>query len=77
MNFVDRYRKVFFEAFQGVDESNVELLEYQGIVEWDSIGHMNLISLLENEFGIMLEMDDVIDFASYVKGLQIIQKYLK
>jgi hypothetical protein len=36
---------------------------------------MSLISLLENEFDIMIEMDDVIDFGSYTIGIDILKKY--
>jgi acyl carrier protein len=36
---------------------------------------MSLISLLESEFEIMIEMDDVIDFGSYTIGITILKKY--
>ena len=40
-------------------------LKYNEIDEWDSIGHMTLISSLEEKFNISFETDDVIDFSSY------------
>ncbi len=36
---------------------------------------MSLIAELEEQFGIMFEMDDIIDFSSYNKGIEIISKY--
>ena len=36
---------------------------------------MNLIASLEDAFGIMLEMDDIIDFSSFAKGVEILKKY--
>ena len=50
-------------------------LEYNKIEQWDSIGHMTLISDLENEFKITFENDDIIDFSSYKKGKEILKKY--
>ena len=69
-----KYDTAFMESF-GIDESALDGLEYQSIDEWDSVGHMGLIAEIEEAFGIELEMDDVIDFSSYVKGKEILKKY--
>lgn len=69
-----KYNTAFMESF-GIDESALDGLEYESIVEWDSVGHMGLIAEIEEAFGIELEMDDVIDFGSYVKGKEILKKY--
>ena len=53
----------------------LETLEYQGIVAWDSVGHMQLISALEEAFDIMFDTDDIIDLNSYKTGMQILRKY--
>ena len=50
-------------------------LKYESIQEWDSIGHMGLIAELEDSFDISMEMDDIIDFSSYEKGIIIMRKY--
>jgi len=36
---------------------------------------MELIASLEEAFDITMEMDDIIDFSSYKKGLEILGKY--
>ena len=71
-----KYDTAFIEGFD-IDEKEVALeeLEYESIVEWDSVGHMGLIGEIEEAFGIELAMDDVIDFSSYVKGKDILKKY--
>ena len=69
-----KYNTAFMERF-GIDESALDSLEYESIVEWDSVGHMGLIAEIEEAFSIELEMDDVIDFGSYVKGKEILKKY--
>ena len=72
---LEKYKKCFVEAFELSDEERIESLEYQSIQLWDSVGHMALMALLEENFDIMLDTDDIIDFASYVKGMEILQKY--
>lgn len=61
--------------FNIATDSLNETLTYQSVDSWDSVGHMELIARLESDFDIMIEMDDVIDFGSYEKGKQILQKY--
>ena len=34
-----------------------------------------MIALLEDEFDIMFEMDDIIDFSSFKKGIDTLKKY--
>lgn len=50
-------------------------LKYQSIPEWDSISHMVLISEIEEEFGISIETDDVIDLSSFKQAKKILSKY--
>ena len=75
MNNLDRYNQIFTDTFN-IDNAQLEGLTYQSIPLWDSVGHMTLISTLEDTFGIMVETDDIISFSSYLKGKQILtEKY--
>jgi acyl carrier protein len=75
MTQIEKYKKCFVEAL-GVESSVVnENLKYNEIPEWDSIGHMTLISNLEDEFGISFETDDIVDFSSFIQGKEILKKY--
>lgn len=75
MNNQEKYDISFTEAFS-IDKKKLEKnLEYNSIDEWDSIGHMTLISELEKNFNISIETDDVIDLSSYQKGKTILKKY--
>lgn len=71
MNNAEKYAKVFSDTF-GIEENKQETLEYQGITAWDSVGHMGLISNLEETFDIMFDSEDIIDFSSYKKGKEIL-----
>ena len=74
MNNKDKYEKSFIETFS-IEEKDLSNLEYNAIPEWDSIGHMTLISNLETAFKITMETDDIIDFSSFKKGIMILKKY--
>ncbi|OWY34838.1 acyl carrier protein [Herbaspirillum aquaticum] len=73
MNNLEKYQSIFKEAFQY--DGDVEQLNYQDIPEWDSVGHMQLMAALEDSFGIELDVDDIIDFSSFKKGITILSKY--
>ena len=71
----EKYKKSFVDSL-GVEEKLInEELKYNEIPEWDSIGHMTLIASLEETFNITLETDDIIDFSSFKKGIEILKKY--
>ena len=74
MSNAEKYNSVFTESFM-IDESKLPELKYQDIAGWDSIGHMQLMSGLEETFDIELDIDDIIDFSSYEKGKEILKKY--
>ena len=75
MSKKDKYKEIFMNSLSIKDQNKVESLKYNEIDEWDSIGHMSLMSALEEEFKISLETDDIIDFSSYKKGIEILKKY--
>ena len=68
------YNDIFIRMFD-VKHEQLPSLEYQSIATWDSVGHMSLIVSLEDVFGISFEMDDILDFSSYSKGIEILRKY--
>lgn len=70
----EKYVKAFVEALE-VKPEEVEELEYQQIPAWDSVGHMSLVSEIEEAFDIMLDTDDIIDFSSYKVGIELLKKY--
>jgi acyl carrier protein len=74
MKNLETYKNVFKDSF-AIDDQRLGGLKYQDIPEWDSVGHMGLMSSLEEAFSIELDIDDIIDFSSYEKGKEILAKY--
>ena len=74
MNNLQKYIVAFTSTLL-VDESALANLKYQDIETWDSVGHMSLMTALEEAFGIELDIDDIIEFSSYEVGRSILAKY--
>ncbi|MCM1185087.1 MAG: acyl carrier protein [Lachnoclostridium sp.] len=75
MSNKEKYINAFTEALMVDADKITEDLKYQDIEEWDSVGHMELISALEDAFDISLETDDIVDLNSFKKGMEILKKY--
>jgi acyl carrier protein len=74
MSNLEKYNSVFMDSFN-LNENDLNSLKYQSVKEWDSVGHMSLITNLEDVFEIEMEIDDIIDFSSYEKGKELLGKY--
>lgn len=73
MDNLEKYNNAFMETFE-ITEEKLTGLKYQDIEAWDSVGHMSLVSALEDAFDIMMDTDDIIDLNSYEKGREILAK---
>lgn len=74
MSNLETYNRIFTETFE-VSEDILVGYKYQDTPSWDSVGHMTMIASLEDAFDIMMDTDDIIEFASWEKGKEILKKY--
>lgn len=65
MDLRERLRTVFVEALALDDDVEVENLRYRDVPQWDSIGHMTLVAAIEDEFGVALDTEQVIDLSGF------------
>ncbi len=70
----EKYIGAFVESLD-VKDDQVSGLEYQAIPSWDSVGHMGLVAAIEDAFDIQFETDDIVEFNSYDKGIELLKKY--
>tara|TARA_Y100000590_G_C14904859_1_gene707774 strand:- start:196 stop:435 length:240 start_codon:yes stop_codon:yes gene_type:complete len=75
MSNKDKYQEIFIKSLAIDNKKFNENIKYNEIPEWDSIGHMTLISGLEEGFNISMETDDIVDLSSFKKGIEILKKY--
>ena len=57
-----------------IEKANGEI-SADTIHQWDSITHLRLVTAIEDEFDVMFESEDVLEFRSYIKGKEILEKY--
>ena len=75
MSNLEKYRNAFVEGLDVEEDKITDSLEYEGLPEWDSVGHMSLVACIEEAFDIMMETEDIIDFNSFQKGIELLKKY--
>lgn len=75
MNNLEKLNRIFCEIFScdgtalgaGFDKNSVE--------GWDSVRQLSLTSSVEDEFDIMLDPEDILEFTSYDNAKNILVKY--
>ena len=75
MNIKKQYKEIFIKSLSINKKDFREDLKFGELSNWDSEGHMTLISTLENTFDISIQAEDIIEFNSFKKGLKILKKY--
>ena len=75
MNIKKQYKEIFIESLSINKKDFREDLKFGELSNWDSVGHMTLISTLEDTFDISIQAEDIIEFNSFKKGLKILKKY--
>ncbi len=74
MNNVEKLNNIFKEVFS-VDDVELEGLNKDNVDGWDSVHQLSLTSAIEDEFDIMLDAEDILEFTSYENAKKILAKY--
>ena len=75
MTNLEKLNNIFIEVF-GLDESALNAdLNKNNVENWDSVHQLSLTSAVEDEFDIMLDAEDILDFSSYQNAKNILAKY--
>lgn len=75
MTNLEKLNKIFCEVFS-VDASVLNGEFNNCNVEgWDSVHQLSLTSAVEDEFDIMLDAEDILDFTSYDNAKKVLVKY--
>ena len=72
---VDVVQRVFRDVLSLEGDIDWSSVKYQETEGWDSVAHMAIVADLEDNFEIMLEIDDVIDMSSFDETLRILKNY--
>lgn len=75
MTSQEKYDHVFIEVLELESGEIPAGLAYQSVARWDSLGHVELISQLEEAFDVRFDVDETIDFDSYEMGKRILERH--
>jgi len=74
MRNIEKYRNAFINALDLEDGVVVEDLALGESPEWDSIGHMTLIAVIEDEFDVSIDSEWITEFNSYQSGMELLNR---
>lgn len=74
MTNLEKYNDIFVQVF-GADVAQLgENYGKENVAEWDSVHQLNIVSLMEETFDIMLDPEDIMACTSYNAGKEILAK---
>lgn len=75
MTNLEKYNDIYAQVF-GADVAHLDdNYSKETIAEWDSVHQLNIISLMEENFDLMLDPEDIMACTSYNAGKEILTKY--
>ena len=75
MTNLEKLDNIFCEVFS-VDKSELDSdFDNKSVDGWDSVHQLSLTSSVEDEFDIMLDAEDILEFTSYDNVKTILAKY--
>ncbi len=74
MTNVEKYNDIFVQVF-GADVTQLgDNYSKETVAEWDSVHQLNIISLMEETFDLLLDPEDIMACTSYKAGKEILAK---
>ncbi len=79
MNKIDlKYMKKIFKDALELNDYNLELTSsYEQVPGWDSLGHMKIISQIEEKLKLEFEIDEIVGVNTVGKLIEMIKKKMK
>ncbi|MFJ8235449.1 acyl carrier protein [Ureibacillus sp. NPDC094379] len=74
MKNIEKYRNAFISVLDLEEDDVSEELALGVTREWDSIGHMTLISEMEDVFDVSIDSEWITEFNSYMSGIEILKR---
>ena len=74
MTNLEKYNAIFTEVFGVTVDQLGDNYSKETVSEWDSVHQLNIISLLEESFDLMLDPEDIMACTSYNAGKEILAK---
>lgn len=74
MRNIEKYRNAFINVLDLEEDDVCEDLALGTTREWDSIGHMTLISEIEDVFDVSIDSEWITEINSYLSGIELLKR---
>lgn len=75
MTNLEKLNQIFCEVFSAEESALGSGFNKDNVDGWDSVHQLSLTSSVEDEFDIMLDAEDILEFTSYDNAKRILAKY--
>ena len=75
MENLEKLNRIFCEVFSTKENALNSEFDKDTVEGWDSVHQLSLTSSIEDEFDIMLDAEDILEFTSYENAKAILAKY--
>jgi acyl carrier protein len=75
MTNIEKLNKIFCEVFSTNETALGENFNNCNVEGWDSVRQLSLTTAVEDEFDIMLDAEDILEFTSYDNAKKVLAKY--
>ena len=75
MTNLEKLNTIFCEVFSVEEPALNESFNNKNVEGWDSVRQLSLTTAVEDEFDIMLDAEDILEFTSYENAKQVLAKY--
>ncbi len=75
MTNLEKLNSIFCEVFSADASALGADFDKNSVEGWDSVHQLSLTSAIEDEFDIMLDAEDILEFTSYENAKTILAKY--
>lgn len=74
MTNLEKYNAIYGEVFGATADQLGDNFSKETVSEWDSVHQLNIISLMEETFDLMLDPEDIMACTSYTAGKDILTR---
>lgn len=75
MSNLEKLNRIFCEVFSVEETALNSDFDNKSVDGWDSVHQLSLTSSVEDEFDIMLDAEDILEFTSYENAKNVLAKY--
>ena len=72
---IKKLNDIFVEVFGEVSDRLGDDFSKENVDEWDSVHQLNIVSLIEDNFDLILDPEDIVACTSYNASKDILRKY--